>query len=120
MSKNDENQPLLDKDEAIRTDYTAEGETAGGKQFFFLHLYIFSLPTTKIFHRRIFVFISLPSFSSLSYVLFIFRRVRLNPFRLFCILSSNWLDANFIYVYVMQLVAEKQWVCDYATWVVYF
>lgn len=30
MSKNDENQPLLDKDDA-KTDYTAEGETAGGR-----------------------------------------------------------------------------------------
>lgn len=29
MSKNDENQPLLDKDDT-KTDYTAEGETAGG------------------------------------------------------------------------------------------
>lgn len=32
MSKNDESQPLLDKDEA-KTDYTAEGEhVAGGKK----------------------------------------------------------------------------------------
>lgn len=35
MSKNDENQPLLDKDDA-KTDYTAEGETAGGKQTIFI------------------------------------------------------------------------------------
>lgn len=34
MSKNDENQPLLDKDDA-KTDYTAEGENvAGGKRRF--------------------------------------------------------------------------------------
>lgn len=32
MSKNDENQPLLDKDGA-NTDYTAEGENAGGRFF---------------------------------------------------------------------------------------
>lgn len=31
MSKNDENQPLLDKDDA-KTDYSADGEAAGGKK----------------------------------------------------------------------------------------
>lgn len=36
MSKNDENQPLLDKSEA-KTDYTAEGENvAGGKEIILL------------------------------------------------------------------------------------
>lgn len=36
MSKNDESQPLLDKDE-VKTDYTAEGEhVAGGKKLFIL------------------------------------------------------------------------------------
>lgn len=45
MSKNDENQPLLDKDDA-KTDYTAEGENAGGRCFF---SYIFSSPTDFIF-----------------------------------------------------------------------
>lgn len=33
MSKNDENQPLLDKDDA-KKDYTAEGENTGGELFF--------------------------------------------------------------------------------------
>lgn len=41
MSKNDENQPLLDKDDAT-TDYTAEGKNAGGKQPFF-SIWIFYL-----------------------------------------------------------------------------
>lgn len=31
MSKNDENQPLLDKDDA-KTDYSAGDEAAGGKK----------------------------------------------------------------------------------------
>lgn len=48
MSKNDENQPLLDKDDS-KTDYTAEGEAAGGKEILFIYffkfaVYIFSLP----------------------------------------------------------------------------
>lgn len=39
MSKNDENQPLLDKDDA-KTDYTAEGENAGGKQYYILCVFL--------------------------------------------------------------------------------
>lgn len=50
MSKNDENQPLLDKDEA-KTDYSVEGENvAGGK---ILHVDIFSLADIDIACRSL-------------------------------------------------------------------
>lgn len=42
MSKNDENQPLLDKDDA-KTDYTVESENTGGK-FFCIFLLTLSFP----------------------------------------------------------------------------
>lgn len=61
MSKNDEYQPLLDKDDA-KTDYTTEGENAGGKQIFILisssYIFSFADKSSLFFMLHVFFFFS--------------------------------------------------------------